>query len=101
MLTQNATNHTEKQLANWAEIEAIVGGYHGTPHDILGLHLISADGQGTNGQDTDGQDTDGQDVVVRVFRPLDANVFVKTHESLFQQDFCVFLVLPPVINFQT
>ena len=45
-----------------AEIEAVVGGYHGAPYDVLGPHNIVFDGEAM--------------LAVRVFRPLDAGVDV-------------------------
>lgn len=41
---------------------AIVGGYHGAPHDVLGPHVVVRDGVSL--------------VSIRVFRPLDADVAV-------------------------
>ena len=41
------------------QITAICGGYHGAPFDVLGPHTV-----------------EGKGLVVRVFRPLDAQVFV-------------------------
>ena len=43
-----------------AEIEAIVGGYHGAPYDVLGPHVITANGK--------------EVLAVRAFRPLDSSV---------------------------
>ncbi|MEM7534319.1 MAG: 1,4-alpha-glucan branching protein GlgB [Chloroflexota bacterium] len=80
MQTRNATNdtvndtvnYTGKHTANWADIEAIVGGYHGAPHDILGPHLVSLPSQ---------EETAQVGVAIRVFRPLDEKVFVRLQTS--------------------
>ncbi len=47
------------------DVLAIVGGYHGAPHDVLGMHALdeTAEGEATG-------------FAVRAFRPLDARVFV-------------------------
>ena len=45
-----------------ADIDAIVNGYHGAPHQILGPHLVTGTAQAS--------------LAVRVFRPLDQQVFV-------------------------
>ena len=42
-----------------AQIAAICGGYHGAPFEVLGPHVV-----------------EGKGLVVRAFRPLDAQVFV-------------------------
>ncbi len=52
----------KKTNADFADIEAIVGGYHGAPHQILGIH--------------EGMDGDKPCIVVRAFRPLEKAVFV-------------------------
>ena len=44
------------------QIEAICGGYHGSPFDALGPHVVTVKGK--------------EVFVVRAFRPLDAEVFV-------------------------
>lgn len=44
------------------DIDAIVGGYHGAPFNVLGPHLVTVNGE--------------QSFVIRAFRPLDAQVFV-------------------------
>ena len=46
-----------------AEIQAIVGGYHGAPHTILGPH----DQEGDDGS---------EHLVIRAFRPLETEVFI-------------------------
>ena len=53
---------TKMTNADFADIEAIVGGYHGAPHKILGMHETVVD--------------DKPCIVVRAFRPLDERVFV-------------------------
>lgn len=45
-----------------AEMEAIVGGYHGAAADVLGMHWVETES--------------GEGLVVRAFRPLDAAVSV-------------------------
>ena len=45
-----------------AEIEAIVGGYHGSPYAVLGMHSATIDGTTS--------------LAVRAFRPIDKQVFV-------------------------
>jgi len=49
------------------DVLAIVGGYHGAPHDVLGPHVVEVDGKTL--------------VSIRVFRPLDAAVTVLEHHS--------------------
>jgi len=56
-----------KTTVDDAQLEAIVGGYHGAPYDVLGAHVTPLDGK------------DG--LVVRVFRPLDKAVDVLEIES--------------------
>ncbi len=53
---------TKMTNADFADIEAIVGGYHGAPHKILGMHETTVDEKAC--------------IVVRAFRPLDERVFV-------------------------
>ena len=48
--------------ADKGDILALVGGYHGAPHNVLGPHLVTLDGDDV--------------LAVRVFRPLDERVFV-------------------------
>ncbi|HXF62817.1 MAG TPA: 1,4-alpha-glucan branching protein GlgB [Caldilineaceae bacterium] len=48
--------------ANPGDIQAIVYGYHGAPFAVLGPHVVPANGEGV--------------VVIRAFRPLDAEVYV-------------------------
>ncbi len=45
-----------------ADLDAIVGGYHGAPYHILGPHLVTIADQAC--------------LAVRTFRPLDKQVFV-------------------------
>ena len=52
---------------DWSEIDAIVGGYHGAPHTILGPHMLS--------------NADKQSLVIRAFRPLDSRVFILDLEN--------------------
>ncbi|MBW7882091.1 MAG: 1,4-alpha-glucan branching enzyme, partial [Caldilineaceae bacterium] len=52
-----------KTTIDWSQIDAIVGGYHGSPYDVLGPHVVK-----TGDKDV---------VVVRAFRPLDEQVSVK------------------------
>lgn len=47
-------------------MEAVVGGYHSAPHEVLGMHRVTADGK------EDGKDS----LVVRAFRPLDRAVWL-------------------------
>ena len=56
-----------------AEIDAIVGGYHGAPRKVLGLHAISPGGESTAGE-MDGGRTHS---VIRAFRPLDKEVLIR------------------------
>ena len=56
------TQETKRSNADFADIEAIVGGYHGAPHKILGMHETMVDEKSC--------------IVVRAFRPLDERVFV-------------------------
>jgi len=51
----------EYQAAS-ADVAAIIGGYHGAPHQLLGPHHLVVAGQ--------------PGVVIRTFRPLDQKVFV-------------------------
>lgn len=54
-----------------ADITAIIGGYHGTPHTILGPHQVVYEGS-----------TPPQlGVIIRAFRPLDQQVFVHLRDS--------------------
>ena len=59
-----ASSRPTKPVATAAdtEIEAIVGGYHGAPYDILGPHAVTIEGK--------------PGVAVRAFRPLDKRVDV-------------------------
>ncbi len=50
-----------------AEIEAVVGGYHGAPYDILGPHVVTVEGK--------------SGLAVRAFRPLDKSVDVLNLED--------------------
>lgn len=54
-----------------ADVAAIIGGYHGTPHTILGPHQV-AHGDSATPQ---------AGVVIRAFRPLDQQVFVHLPDS--------------------
>ncbi len=47
---------------NPADIDAIVGGYHGAPYNILGPHMV--------------MQADQENLAIRAFRPLDEQVFV-------------------------
>ncbi len=49
------------------DVAAIVGGYHGAPHNILGPHVVATDA--------------GPALAVRAFRPLDAQVRLLDLES--------------------
>lgn len=49
----------QRELTN-EEMEAIVGGYHSAPGEVLGMHAVSSDGK--------------ESLVVRAFRPLDVAV---------------------------
>jgi 1,4-alpha-glucan branching enzyme len=51
-----------QSTANLADLEAIVGGYHGAPLHVLGPQPVTIDGQPA--------------LAIRAFRPLDAQVFV-------------------------
>lgn len=51
----------------WSDIDAIVGGYHGAPHTVLGAKSILQE--------------DKSAIAIRTFRPLDARVFVIDLES--------------------
>ncbi len=46
-----------------ADVQAIVGGYHGAPHDVLGPHVVIVN--------------DKAAIAIRVFRPLDERVIIK------------------------
>ncbi len=46
-----------------SDVQAIVGGYHGAPHAVLGPHVVEVDGSAA--------------LAVRVFRPLDERVIIK------------------------
>jgi 1,4-alpha-glucan branching enzyme len=59
---KRVTEPTTLPTANVADIEAVVGGYHGAPYNVLGIHAVAQ--------------ADGGGMVVRAFRPLDARVFV-------------------------
>ncbi len=48
--------------ADTSQIEAVVGGYHGAPYNILGIHVVTLD--------------DGPAMAIRAFRPLDEKVDV-------------------------
>ena len=50
--------------ADIGDVLAIVGGYHGAPHDVLGIHPLLQEGASE------------PTMVIRAFRPLDARVFV-------------------------
>ncbi len=57
-----------------AEIDAIVGGYHGSPRKVLGIHATESTGAG---------ETKSAQTIIRSFRPLDNTAFVLdmvTHE---------------------
>ena len=56
-----------KSTVDDAQIEAIVGGYHGAPYDVLGLQVATIDGK--------------EGLAVRAFRPLDKKVEVLEIES--------------------
>ena len=56
--------------ASTADVTAIVGGYHGAPHTILGLHRVAADGVATA----------QAGVVIRAFRPLDRQLFIYLYD---------------------
>lgn len=47
-----------------ADIDAITDGYHGAPHQVLGLHSVSQPG------------SEGEQLSIRAFRPLDQAVYV-------------------------
>lgn len=53
--------------ADEGAISAIVGGYHGSPHDLLGPHLVLVNGVSA--------------LAIRVFRPLDRAVYVVNSAS--------------------
>jgi 1,4-alpha-glucan branching enzyme len=53
--------------ADWAQVQAIAGGYHGAPYDVLGPHVVDVDGVPA--------------VAIRVFRPLEAAVLVVNQET--------------------
>ena len=46
----------------WPDVDAIVGGYHGRPYDVLGPHVTTVKGK--------------EALAIRAFRPLDDAVFV-------------------------
>ena len=50
-----------------ADLQAIVGGYHGAPHNVLGPHAVAVDGADA--------------LAIRVFRPLDERVIIKQLSS--------------------
>jgi 1,4-alpha-glucan branching enzyme len=52
----------QEYQADSADVAAIVGGYHGAPHQILGPHNGVVAGQ--------------PGVAIRTFRPLDQQIFV-------------------------
>ncbi|GIK72008.1 MAG: 1,4-alpha-glucan branching enzyme GlgB [Chloroflexota bacterium] len=56
-----------KATVDDAQIEAIVGGYHGAPYDVLGPHVVTMNGK--------------EGLAVRVFRPLDKKVEVLEIEN--------------------
>ncbi len=58
------TNKTPeyKGSVDQAELLAIVDGFHGAPHAVLGAHVVTVNGKGC--------------LAIRVFRPLDQQVFV-------------------------
>ncbi len=60
MTEPEARSTRVSSTASSAELDAIVGGYHGAPYDILGPHLVT--------------EADRTFLVVRAFRPLDAQV---------------------------
>ncbi|MGH2521302.1 MAG: GlgB N-terminal domain-containing protein, partial [Anaerolineales bacterium] len=62
---------TDIALKNGA-IAAIVGGYHGTPFDVLGVHPLSADG------------TEG--LVIRAFLPQAQSVSVQRGEQIYPME---------------
>jgi 1,4-alpha-glucan branching enzyme len=55
-------NTPPEPSAAWSDVDAIVGGYHGKPYDVLGPHVTTVKGK--------------EALVVRAFRPLDDAVFV-------------------------
>ena len=56
--------------ASSTDVTAIVGGYHGAPHTILGPHRVAADGVAMA----------QAGVVIRAFRPLDRQLFIYLHD---------------------
>lgn len=60
MTEPEARSTRVSSTASSAELDAIVGGYHGAPYDILGPHLVTEAARTF--------------LVVRAFRPLDAQV---------------------------
>ncbi|MEZ4663572.1 MAG: 1,4-alpha-glucan branching protein GlgB [Caldilineaceae bacterium] len=64
-LTQKSTESLplDSGTLEGAEIDAIVGGYHGAPHAVLGMHVWQAGPAQSQ-------------IVVRAFRPLDTEVYV-------------------------
>jgi 1,4-alpha-glucan branching enzyme len=57
-----AIQEVARSTVDGAEMQAIIGGYHGAPHKVLGPHVISLDGK--------------ESLAVRAFRPLDQRVHV-------------------------
>ena len=54
-------------------MEAVVGGYHSAPFEVLGMHRVTADGKGHGkGDGKKGRES----LVVRAFRPLDRAVWL-------------------------
>ena len=51
-----------RSTVSGSDLEAIVGGYHGAPHGVLGPHAVTVEGKAL--------------VAVRAFRPLDQEVLV-------------------------
>ncbi len=62
MPEQSRTSMTTFSTLPAADIDAIVGGYHGAPHEVLGPHVVTIDGSDA--------------LAIRAFRPLDEKVSV-------------------------
>ena len=60
---QSTPEPLDSGTLEWTEIDAIVGGYHGAPHTVLGMHVWKANAAQNQ-------------IVVRAFRPLDKEVYV-------------------------
>ena len=64
--TNRMSNLLQEYQADSADIAAIVGGYHGAPHTVLGPHAIPGVDQSVASQ---------AGVVIRAFRPLDPDLY--------------------------